>query len=104
MVAVDTYFFKGKASISNTGCTVESTHSDLIYLCVCVWGEGAAVTNNSLLISSFKKTNETPRSTEVLLHLCMSLWPKKGQSPYESWPRALSIWMLWVTGLSSSRT
>lgn len=97
------YFFKGKTSVSNTGCTVESTHSALICLCVFVWGEGAAVVNNSLLISSFKKTNETPRSTEVLLHLCISLWPKKGQSPYESWPRALSIWMLWVTGLSSSR-
>lgn len=31
-------FFKWKASISNTVCIVESTHSDLICLCVFVWG------------------------------------------------------------------
>lgn len=97
-------FLKGKAFISSTGCTVESAHSDLICLCAFVWQGGAAVVNNPLLISSFKKPNESPRSTEVLLHLCLSPWPKEGQNPYESWPRALSIWMLWVMGLSSSRT
>lgn len=53
-------FFKWKASISNTGCTVESTHSDLICLCVFVWGEGAAVVNNYLLISFFQKTKWNP--------------------------------------------
>lgn len=79
---------------------IYSFRSNLL-VCFCL-GERAAVINSPLLIS-FKKSNKASRSTEVLLHLCIPV-PRKGQSPYESWPRALSIWMLRVTGLSSSRT